>query len=354
MSVTERSETGADGSHPDYRPAGTSRRRFLRIIAAAGGGGLAAWGLGSLWWHRDDLTSLSRVLMGTVVHLTLAGDDRAAAETAAAACLGRMAELEAVLSRYRPDSQVSCLNRDGRLDQAGPALCELVQRSLQLSELTRGAFDITVEPVLQLYRQAHARHQGLPSAAAVTRALHLVDWRRLHGEGSRIWFESEGMAITLDGIAKGYIVDSGVAVLQDHGFDSVLVEAGGDLLAAGTRAVGQDWRIAIARPRASASGEVVRFQVRDRAVATSGDSMQPFSDDLRHHHIIDPGSGASSTALASATVIAPDTTLADGLATTLMVLAADDGLELVEQLAGCDAYLVTKAMDVLHTTGFPV
>jgi thiamine biosynthesis lipoprotein len=328
-----------------------NRRRFLRILAVAGAGGLT-WGLA---WRRrrdhDRPLTMTRQLMGTVVNLTIAGYDHDAALAAASDCLGRMADLESVLSRFRPDSQVSRLNRDGRVDDADPALVDLVSRSATLSELTAGAFDITVEPVLRLYHERSS--QGLPATSAIEQALSRVDWRRLQvGEGS-VRFIAPGMALTMDGIAKGYIVDAGVEVLHRHGLTDVMVEAGGDLLAVGKRSAQRPWRLAIAPPRSSMSGATPIIELSNQAVATSGDSLHPFSPDYRHHHILDPARGYSSPDLASATVVAPDVTTADALATAMMVLTPDAALALTSHFPESHAYLVTKELDAVQTPSFP-
>jgi thiamine biosynthesis lipoprotein len=341
-------------SHPSANTnLGTpTRRRFVSILAVAGAGALT-WGLS--WRRRGERNrplTMTRLLMGTVVNLTIAGCDRDTARAAASACLGRMAELEAVLSRFRPHSQVSRLNRDGRVEDADPALVDLVNRANALSALTAGAFDITIEPVLRLFRTRHS--EGLPGADAIEQALRSVDWCRLQVSGGSLSFTTPGMAITLDGIAKGYIVDAGVEVLRRHGLTDVMVEAGGDLLAAGNRSLQRPWRLAIAPPRNTMSNATPIIELSNQAVATSGDSQQSFSPDHRHHHILDPRKGYSSPELASATVVAADVTTADALATAMMVLDAETALSLTSHFTDCHAFLLTKELEAIQTPGFPV
>ena len=156
------------------------------------------------------------------------------------------------------------------------------------------------------------------------------------------------MALTLDGIGKGFVVDAGVAELKRHGFPRVLVEAGGDLLAAGRR-----WRIGIRHPRPADSALLGRIEAQDVAVATSGDYFQPFKRDRSLHHILDPRTGVSALGLCSATVLAPTAVRADALATLAMTLDPRPARDLLEALPGCEGCLVTKAGDVVRTTGFP-
>ncbi len=326
-----------------------SRRNFLRIVACAG---IAAWvghaALENLEAAR--VVRQSRVLMGTVVNLTLIVSDResaAAGEVAAHACLERMAELEAVLSRFKEDSQVSILNRNGTLKNPHPALLELVRQSHQISELSFGLFDITILPLLALYQKYHAAGGGLPVETEIEAACQKIDYRKIIVNESDLAFTETGMGITLDGIAKGYIVDEGVNRLVEYGFSNVLVEAGGDLVAGGRQGFDGGWKIGIQSPRRRSERLVARFDAFDEAVATSGDYMQPFTADFAQHHILNPKTGRSSPALASATVIAPNLAIADAMATALMVMEPAKGLALVREL-GLRALLVTKDMTLLQ------
>lgn len=326
-----------------------SRRRFVQIVAMTGVAGLAAkLGLDST---PDVIVTDSRILMGTIVNLTVLGETHWAAAVAAKACLDQMQRLETLLSRFRPDSQLSILNRDGHLSAADPALLELLDLSKQISEWSSGGFDITVKPLVDLYRQAVARENALPDDEELAQALELISFRQVHVNGCGVELARPGMSVTLDSIAKGYIVDRGIAVLRDLGFTNVIVEAGGDLLASGERRPGDAWRIGIKSPRESQTGLLASVAVVDQAVATSGDYMQAFSADLRHHHIVDPRTGRSPGELASATVRAPSAVLADALATALMVVGGE-GVARLTDLAGCEAYLVKKDMTIVESANF--
>ncbi len=326
-----------------------SRRQFLKIIAVSGAAGVAfKFGLGSL--AADQVVSETRLLMGTIVNLTLVGPNPKTAAMAVNACLDRMTTLEAVLSRFLPDSQLSRLNQAGMVMDAHPALLGLVRQSLQLSEQTEGAFDITVKPLLDLYQ---ATPGVLPTASQIEQALKLVDHGMLDVSGERIAFQRPGMSITLDGIAKGFIVDEGVAVLKENGFENVMVEAGGDMMGLGEKAPRSPWKIGLQAPRSDMGRLMATFNVQNQAVATSGDYMQSFSADFANHHIIDPRIGHSSPELASVSIMATTAALADGLATAVMVMGKA-GLGLIEQMAGVEALAVTKDLLELKTSGFQV
>jgi thiamine biosynthesis lipoprotein len=248
--------------------------------------------------------SESRMLMGTVVNLTVIGADEKAASAAVSATLDRMAQLEASLSRYRPSSELSRLNQDGFLHNAGQPLLDLVAQSRQLSDLTQGAFDISVKPLLDLYQEYQTRGE-LPPETAVAAAKDRVNYKNIHVTGHTIRFRKPGMGITLDGIGKGYIVDAGTAVLHEHQFSNVLVEAGGDLMASGKKGLRELWQIGIQPPRQQEGAQVAVLGLRNQAAATSGDYMQPFEADFSRHHIIDPRTGYSAPELASVTITAP-------------------------------------------------
>ena len=323
-----------------------TRRDFLKIVAVSGAAGLALkFGLDTLTAHET--VSETRLLMGTLINIKAVGPDREAASAAINACFDRMSALESVLSRFQPESQLSRLNQAGVLADAHPALLALIQQSRQLSQLTAGAFDITVKPLLDLYQASDT----LPAEEQIKRALSLVDYCKLDVDHQTVSFQKPGMSITLDGIAKGFIVDEGVAALQESGFANVMVEAGGDLMALGEKAPRSPWKIGLQAPRAEMGRLMATFNVQNRAVATSGDYMQAFTPDFSNHHIIDPHSGHSSPELASVSVTAPTVTLADGLATAVMVMG-QAGIDMIENLSACDAYAVTKDAVVLKTSGF--
>ncbi|MBI4785624.1 MAG: FAD:protein FMN transferase [Chloroflexi bacterium] len=330
-----------------------SRREFLRIVAVAGVGGLAVkFGLDAnavSKWHRVQDT---RVLMGTIVNLVVVSEDAETARGAIDATLTRMGALERVLSRFDPTSALSQLNQTGHVENPHPDLLNVVRLAHEVSALSGGAFDVTVKPVLDLYQRAQADGESLPSPQAIQAALKRVNYRNLIADDEAITFAEPGMGITLDGLAKGYIVDRGVAELKRLGFARVMVEAGGDLMSSATKDHDAPWKIGVQSPRPSHSGVMASFTLRDHAAATSGDYMQPFTPDFRLHHILDPRTGQSPLELASATITAPTAALADALATTVMVLGSERGMQLLATLSGVEAYLVTKGLHAIQSHGF--
>lgn len=332
---------------------GLTRRQFIRMTATAGV--LLAGGVGltkGLSARHPAPVHETRLLLGSIANLTIISDDPAQARAAISAAFDRMATLEAIFSRFRPDSQLSQLNRSGQLASAHPSMREVLTRAVDYGQLTAGAFDITIEPVHQLYRE-HVRSGTLPADEAVHAASQLVDYRQVYiaGDGE-IRLGKPGMAITLDGIAKGYIIDQGAAALAAYGFGNVMVEIGGDLHTLGDTGA-RPWQVGIREPTVAQEPRRLTAQVRG-ALATSGDYLNTFTADRRLHHILDPASGISPGEVASASVIAATACDADALATALVVMGQTSGMALIDRLPGAEALVISKRGDIQRTTGFPL
>ncbi len=331
-----------------------SRRQFLKVIAVgSAAAGLVlrfdpSW-LESFDLHRPELVHKTSFLMGGVVTLTLVGDDPLLAESAATAALAEMQRLADLFTRFDPASQLSQLNAQGVLRSPDPALVALLVQAHTLSQASQGAFDVSIKPLLDLYQRA--RGKSLPTADEIRRALQKVDYSQVVLDTREIGFSQPGMSLTLDGIAKGAVIDGGVSILRQSGFADMIVEAGGDLLASGSQGLGAPWKIGLRQPRQNESLLLPALKVHNLAVATSGDYLQSFTADYSIHHLLDPRQGISSTELSSATVLAPSAALADALATAMMVVGKQAGLEMLKQFAGCEAYLITKDLQVVSSPG---
>jgi thiamine biosynthesis lipoprotein len=332
-------------------PPRIGRRNFLQIIAAAGVTG-ALWQFGIRPKNFTTHTARqSRIMMGTQINLIVHGPDLDRCENAIESTFARMDELVGKLSRHNPESELSALNNQGILSHPSEDLRQVLLLADHISSVTEGAFDITILPLLKLYSQAK-KENILPFEKQVATSLDLVDYRKVNISDTSIILTKKGMAITLDGIGKGYIVDQGTATLQSQGFTNVYVEAGGDLMVAGTKAENIPWRIGIRNPRPQKTSDLIAIEISNKAVATSGDYMQPFTTDMKHHHIIDPRSGISPPELASATVCAPTVALADGLATAAMVMGPEQALVTLESLPDCEGFFIGKDLQQYRTKGF--
>jgi thiamine biosynthesis lipoprotein len=316
-----------------------SRRDFLKITAASA----AALAAGYFWGGRpfaadSPIHQESRLLMGTVINLSVLADNKEQAVTAVAATFAEMERVIGLLDYRPPAAPLARLNREGWLADPPPELLEVVGTAVTYAQLTAGAFDISVKPLLD-----HLQAGG--AAAAFDRTL--VDYRQIELSDAAIRLGRPGMALTLDGLGKGFVVDKATAVLHAHGLTNILVEAGGDLVGHGRRPDGSDWQIGVAHPRGN--GMIARLPIHNQAAATSGDYQHYFSADFSRHHIIDPRSGQSPAELASVTVTAPAALDADALSTALMVLGLEEGLALANRLPHVSALMVTKSLDLYQT-----
>ncbi len=289
--------------------------------------------------------------MGTQINLIAYGPDHDTCLDAVESTFTRMESLVGMLSRHDPASELSQLNRNGIIDRPGKDIREVLLLGKNISRTTDGAFDVTMLPLQELYSLKKSSHP-LPSDADLHETLKMVDYTKLAISQDAIQLRKKGMAVTLDGIGKGYIVDQGVAEFKNKGFDSVYVEAGGDLMVTGSKVAGKPWQIGIRNPRTDSPNELIVMGLSNKAVATSGDYMQPFSADLRHHHIIDPRTGISPPELASATVTASSVALADALATAAMVMGPEKSLQTFAALPDCECLLIGKDLNQFKSKGF--
>ncbi|MCX6078275.1 MAG: FAD:protein FMN transferase [Chloroflexi bacterium] len=321
-----------------------SRRDFLKISALTGAVvGLSATAaqkllkLGYLNKVHD-----SQMLMGTIVNFEVVAESKDQAQAAIQATVDEMRHLISVFDYRLESSALGQLNSTGITRNPPHELVDMLRQALHFGTLSNGAFDVTVQPMLDASRE---NRPATPDIRA------LVDYRLLNVTNDEISLARPGMAVTADGIAKGWVVDGGVAILRQLGFEQVLVEAGGDMLAKSTQA-GQVWKIGIAHPRNKGEFAAI-IGIQNQAVATSGDYMNYFSADHSAYHIIDPRTGHSPAELASATVIAPSVAEADALSTTMMVLGAQEGLALIERLPEMAALLISKDLQIYRSSKFP-
>jgi len=330
-----------------------TRRHFVRISAAAAGAlALGSIGLTELLLKgKDARHSQTRPAMGTFVTIIVIDEDEARANATIGDCFAEISRLSAVMSRHDPASKLSILNATGQLSNAPSELVSVLETARACSELTGGAFDVTVLPLVELYPRHIEEHGTPPDDKTVAEVLKLVGYQKLELKGRDIRLAEPGMGVTLDGIAKGYIVDQVAGLLRARGLTKVLVEAGGDLSLRGMRDDGQPWKVGIVHPRAL-SGYYEVIKASNGCITTSGDYEAAFTADFSHHHIIDPRSGSSPTELASATIIAGETAYADALSTAAMVLGKEAALTLIETLSGVETLLIDKQLKSYASSGF--
>lgn len=348
--ATEKADMSTPPS-PNTVGRSMTRRDAIRLTAVVGVGAALAGGTAFDLARRAHLhrVSVTRTQLGTAVHITVVHPDQAAGHAMVENAFAEFERLENVFSRYRAGTAVSRLNRDGVVHDAPVELVEVMSRSLDYSQLSGGAFDVTVAPVLNLYVSRFAQTDVPPPDAEIEAARALVGWQGVRIEGSTIALAHPGMAVTMDGIAKGFVVDRAVAQLTRDGAEKVLVEAGGDMGAAG--ADHDPWKVAILDPH-DLQASLGTVQLRGQGLASSGDYMQYFTPDKRYNHIIDPRTGRSPEHSSGTTIRARTAMDADAISTSAFVLGPVDGIAFLDRLDGVEGMLVTKDGAQVKSKGF--
>ena len=332
-----------------------NRRKFLMLSV----GGAAALALGHGAASRRCGTTARPMIenavtrrswaLGSDVTMTILGAATSRAEQALDAAFAELETVEQVMSLYRPDSQLCRLNRDGVLDRPHPYLVEVLLAARETSRQSDGAFDVTVQPLWDLFASARRRGE-LPTDEQVSAARESVDWQALDVASHRVRLHSPARAVTLNGIAQGFAADRAVAALRRNGIEHALINSG-EIGALGCKPDGADWTVGIQHPR-EADAYVSLAALNGRSLATSGDYETAFTADFSQNHIFDPRTGLSPTALASVSILAPTAMQADALSTAAMVLGPERTLALIDQLPNVDALLVLKNGRMLRTPGF--
>lgn len=295
--------------------------------------------------------------MGTAFALRFYAPSIERAERAAADAFARIGKLDSRLSDYQPDSELNRLSRtagSGEEVRVSDDLWSVLRRASEISEASRGAFDVTVGPYVRLWRRARGTGQ-MPSEERLHQAREAVGYEFvvLDEQSQQVRLMRPAMRLDLGGIAKGFAADEALKVLRQHGIERALVDAGGDL-ALGDAPPGEaGWRIAVTRlgdrgQDAGEGGETaagILLQLANCGVATSGDAYQYVEvGGRRYSHIVDPRTGLGVSTPSSVTVIARDCMTADGLASAISVLDPQEGIALADKTPGA-ATLVLRLED---------
>jgi thiamine biosynthesis lipoprotein len=294
-----------------------------------------------------------RPLAGTLVSVTLPSVDEAGAGPALAAAFAPFERIEEAMNEWRPESPLAALNAaagSGAFTELPSDLCQVLGAALDGARRTGGLFDPTWAALRDLWRFGDGQSGQVPSPEAVAALCPLVSHGAVEleepaGGACRARLPRAGMQVGLGGIAKGWAVDRAAAALRARGIRDFLVQAGGDLYAAGLHR-GRRWRVGIRDPRGQ-GGPFGWLRISDRAFSTSGDYEHFFvAGGRRYHHLIDPRTCAPAGASRSATVLARTATRAEVLSKAVFILGGEAGLRLAER-EGAAAVLVTAGNRVL-------
>ena len=296
--------------------------------------------------------------MGTRFEIIAYCDSPSKCEAAFDEAFLEIKKLDTTLSNYKPESELNKFCKGsphGEHVQISKPMADVLSKSQEISELTDGAFDITVGPLTKLWRRAR-RHKELPSESRIAKAKISVGYRAIQlDEKSRMArLTLPNMQIDLGGIAKGYAIDQALAAMKRHSIDIVLVNGGGDVAVGKAPPERDHWRVQVF----DGTKEPPKIlQLVEKAVATSGDLYQFVEvNGTRYSHLVDPRTGIGLTSFVSCTVIADDATTADGWASAIAVVGSARGLQLIAEMPNCEAAIRERVEDTTEsktTEDFP-
>jgi len=296
--------------------------------------------------------SRTRLALGTFVSITVVHPSKDQAEEAIGEAFRELKRLTDLLNRFDSKTPLGELNKEGSLKNIPPELAQVISYSIEYHKLTSGAFDITIKPLIDLFGEIFSTGQASrPIQKQIEEALSLVGSEKIMFDGKNIQFLMPKMGITLDGIAKGFIVDRISQLLDRHKIQNYLVNAGGDIRTRGYRKDKKPWRIAIEDPWKKGNYPDI-IEVRDGAVATSGNYEVFFDQEKMFHHIIDPKTGLSPREITSVSVTANSAMEADALSTGIFVMPPAQGVRFINSLPGCECLLVSRNRREFRSSGW--
>lgn len=263
---------------------------------------------------------------------------------------GELDRLSGIFSNYDAQSSISILNNQGYINNPPAELIDIIELSVQYNSITKGAFEITVNPVLVLWSEGLWEETEDIQEQKVNEALKYVDSGMIEIKPGIISFKKDGMSATLGGVAKGYIVDKMLQYLKSRGIKNAIINAGGDIATMGKKPDGGKWVVSLENPDNNRQ-KLVTFALEDMAIATSGNYYRYFDPEKKVSHIIDPRTGYSSNLCISSTIVAENATVADILATAVFVLGPEEGMQLVESLDNTEALIIDNNRNIMKSSG---
>jgi len=285
-------------------------------------------------------------LMGTIVTITVLDPSPERAEEAVERGFAKIKELSQIFDRFKANTVVGMLNANGYINDTPPELAYVLKKSLYYYRLTQGAFDVTVKPLVDLLKNSFARAGKPPTEQEIKEALSLVGAHKISFDGKGIRLK-DGMGLTFDGIAKGYIVDKTADLIKKIGVKYALINAGGDIRAIGKR----NWKIAIRDPF-DLNKYVDVVVLNDNAIATSGNYEIYFDQEKLYCHIVNPTTGLSPRLNTSTSVIVQTVADADALSTTAFVFRPLQAKRFLETI-GKQALIITRQGIKIATKNWP-
>ncbi len=324
------------------------RRRLIKLMAASClMGSLPNGARAFSQQNKSELYKWQGFALGAEVSLQLYHTDGNAARRIIQNARKIIDDMEGLFSLYRQDSVLSRLNRLGAIDNPPADFVDLLQMSHRVSRMTSGAFDVTVQPLWQFYKDFFSSQgRGADPLPNALRALQdKIGYEKLQISPDRIAFDQTGMAVTLNGIAQGYVTDRVADYLKSEGMTSVLVDIG-EYRALGPQADQSPWRIGLMDPIKLGQFSDI-LEITDGAVATSSGQGDVFDGRGTYHHLFDPHSGKSADRYLSVTVTAQEAALADALSTAFYAMSMAAIKDCLKVLPLVNARLTDKAGAVI-------
>jgi len=290
--------------------------------------------------------------MGCNFEVTVVANSQSQANDYIALAEAEMVRIERLISSWKVDSETSIINRNAGIQpvRVSSELLQLIERSIAISKLTDGAFDITYASMDQVWKFDGSMLKK-PTETAIQKSVELIDFRNIeiNRDSSTVFLKKKGMKIGFGGIGKGYAADKAKQLLEAKGVVAGIINASGDMNAWGKQPDGKDWQVAITNPleKTKAFG---LLPITNQAVVTSGNYEKYIVfDGVLYSHIIDPRTGYPATGILSVTIFAAKAELADALATSVFVMGIETGLNRIGQIPGVECIIVDEK-GMLHQT----
>ncbi len=315
--------------------------------------------IGSAFFYEEPIRKFeeTRTMMDTFVTITVYCGNEETAQVAITAAYERMEEVIAITSIWNETAEAYQLNLNSEITNPSEELIELIETSIYFSEVTDGSFDITVKPLLDLWEykpEAESQFWELDSTVQleiINETMPRIgsDMIEINTSPSTIRFTKEGMSITTGGIAKGYVVDEGLKILENMRIEYALINAGGDLATIGSKP-DSSWTVALENPE-NENEFITRFKISGKSVATSGNYRRYYNESEKVGHILNPKTGYSANECWSVAIIADNCTYADVLATGVFVMGPNDGMQLIDSLEGVECLIIDSESKISRSQG---
>jgi len=287
--------------------------------------------------------------MGSDFEITVVAKTQLEADKQIAIAIGEISRIEALISSWKPTSQTSNINKNAGASpvQVSEELFSLIQRALQISNLTDGAFDISYASMDKLWKYDGSMAQ-MPSKEAIKKSVAKVGYKDIvvDPKNSTVFLKNKGMKIGFGAIGKGYAADKAKKLLISNGVSGGIINASGDINSWGSKPSGSSWQVAITNPL-NKNKAFAMLPIKD-AVVTSGNYEKYVTfNSRRYSHIIDPRTGYPSQGIISVTVFAPKAELADALATSVFVMGVETGIDRINQLKAVECIIITDTGSII-------